>query len=249
MRKIKILFYDVETSPNLGWTWQKYEQNVIAFEKERELLSYAYSWLGDKKVHFDSRKGERSDKRLITNLKDLLESADIVVAHNGDAFDNKVAKTRMLFHRMKPLRILCSVDTKKVAKLYFNFNGNGLDDLSRFLSLGKKLPNKGFEMWKGCMENDPTSWREMERYNKHDIVLLKKAYRRMQPWIENHPNVTRMLRPYLTDIGVCPRCGTKDVVKRGIRGTARSVQQQWHCRRCFRWFLSRLPKRGERGGR
>ena len=50
MKKAKILIYDLETSPNQGYTWGKYEQNVIQFTKEWELLSFAYKWLGEKKV-------------------------------------------------------------------------------------------------------------------------------------------------------------------------------------------------------
>lgn len=33
----KILLFDIETSPNLSYTWEKYQQDVIAFEKEREI--------------------------------------------------------------------------------------------------------------------------------------------------------------------------------------------------------------------
>ena len=40
---MKILFYDLETSPNVSYTWGKWEQNVIAFKKEWELLSFAYN--------------------------------------------------------------------------------------------------------------------------------------------------------------------------------------------------------------
>jgi hypothetical protein len=37
---IKQLFLDIESSPNLAYVWDKWEQNVIAFEKEREEREY-----------------------------------------------------------------------------------------------------------------------------------------------------------------------------------------------------------------
>jgi len=53
-KKTKILFYDLETSPNIGYTWEKYDQNVISFIKEREILTCAYKFKGDKEVKRDT---------------------------------------------------------------------------------------------------------------------------------------------------------------------------------------------------
>ena len=36
----KILLIDIETAPNLGYIWGKYEQNVIDYKTEWYLLSF-----------------------------------------------------------------------------------------------------------------------------------------------------------------------------------------------------------------
>ena len=36
--KAKILYYDIETAPNLSYVWGQYEQNVIAHVSEWHML-------------------------------------------------------------------------------------------------------------------------------------------------------------------------------------------------------------------
>ena len=48
--KAKVLIFDIETSPNLSYTWGKWQQDVIKFQSEWEMLSFSYKWLGDRKI-------------------------------------------------------------------------------------------------------------------------------------------------------------------------------------------------------
>jgi hypothetical protein len=243
VRKPKILLYDIETTPNVAYTWGKYDQNVLDFVKERELLCFAYKWYGGKEVHFAHRKNERTDKRLVKVLGDLLSQADISVAHNGDEFDRKILKSRMLYHRLSPLAPGSTVDTKKVAKRYFNFNGNSLDDLLRFLGHPRKLSNPGISLWLGCLASDKESWGLMERYNRRDVQGLDLVYTDLLPWIESHPNTARLLHPDAFNApGSCPADSSHQVVKRGFYATAAMVKQRWACKTCGKWFLTRVVK-------
>ena len=239
---MKILFYDIESTPNLGYVWGRYDQTVLHFQKERELLSFAYSYLGDSKVYCITRKGKKDDKQLVKIIAKLLQEADITIAHNGDEFDRKIIKARMLYWGMKPLKINCSVDTKKAAKSYFGFNGNSLDNICKFLGIGSKMPVPGIQLWLDCMADKPRAWKKMIAYNIHDIVLLKEVYERLRPWIENHPNYTKMFNPLVGDKG-CPNCGSLSVQSRGLRATVKSVQRQWNCNDCGKWYLTALSKR------
>ena len=232
---MKILLYDIETSPNIGYTWEKWEQNVIAFKKEREILCFAYRWLGEDKVHTVSMQGKKDDKNVVQALHALFAEADILVAHNGNQFDNKIAKARMIFHGMQPPRILQTVDTKVAAKSYFKFNGNGLDDLGQFLRLGRKQRHPGFEMWLGCMANKKSSWAQMLKYNKQDVVLLEKIYLRLKPWIHNHPRLSRVSTG-------CPNGPSHLIIKKGYRATQTTVKQQMYCKDCSTWYLAPIKK-------
>lgn len=238
IKKPRILVYDIETAPNLAYVWGKYEQNVLAYEKERELLSFAYAWVGEDKVICETREHSKDDETIVAHLAKLLQEADITIAHNGDNFDRKVIKSRMVYWGMKPLKINSSVDTLKVAKSYFSFNGNSLNDLVQHLKIGKKAKTPGFDMWLGCMRGDKKSWALMAKYNKMDVKLLLKLYKRFLPWIENHPSLAK-----LVDSNGCPTCLSKDVQRSGRRATAQGVSQRMLCMSCGKGYLTRLAKK------
>lgn len=230
----KILLYDLETGPNLGYVWGKWEQNVTAFKQEWGLLSFAYKWLDDKTITVIGRN-TKSEAQLVKELHKLFDEADVVIAHNGDQFDQKMANAKFIQFNLDPPSSYKSIDTKKVAKRYFRFNSNKLDDLGNILGLGRKLETGGFDLWLGCLDNDPKSWAKMLKYNKQDVVLLEKVYLKLRPWIDNHPSVS-----ILDDIlNGCPKCGSTKLIKRGMRLNKTSVVQRYKCQGCGGWCQSR----------
>ncbi|NBU33837.1 hypothetical protein EBZ38_03330 [bacterium] len=233
--KPKVLFFDIETAPNLAYVWGKYEQDVIAFVNEFHLLSFAYKWLGSDKVKCETIKGQGGDdKKLAKKLRDLFDQADIVIAHNGDSFDIKKARARFVFHGLKPPSQFATVDTLKVARKYFSFNSNRLNDLGIYLKVGEKVKHTGFDLWLGCLKDNKKSWKLLEKYNKQDVSLLEKVYHKLLPWMERHPNMA-----LLQDRDGCPKCGSKHVHKDGVYANSMSLQQRWECQKCHGKFLTR----------
>lgn len=240
--KPKILIYDIENSPNLAYVWGKWEQNVVAFKKEWELLSFAYKFVGDKNVKVVTRADFKckDDKALATELHKIMSQADITIAHNGDAFDNKKSAARFIYHGLPPLKFIPSIDTKKVAKKYFNFNSNSLNDLGAYLKLGAKVSTGGFDLWLKCMAGDKKAWKLMAKYNSQDVVLLEKLYKKFLPWIKNHPSLST-LKGHKKHTG-CPNCGSKKLQKRGFRATTSEIKQQYQCTSCNSWSLQPIKK-------
>lgn len=240
----KILFFDIETAPNLGYIWGKYEQNVIEFTSEFYMLSWSAKWMDGKHItrslsdYSTYKPGSEDDKDLVTDLWHLLNEADLVIGHNGDKFDIKKTNTRMLEHGLPPPEPYKTVDTLKVARKYFAFNSNKLDDLGRRLGVGRKVKHAGFELWKGCMSGDAKAWTQMKRYNCMDVILLENVYDRLKPWITGHPNVSTMsgLR------NGCPNCGSLKVQKRGFSVTAKSKAQRYQCQNCSAWSQGATTK-------
>jgi DNA polymerase elongation subunit (family B) len=237
MNKPRILLFDIETSPNLAYVWGKYQQDVIAYEDEWQLLSVAWKWLGKSQVFCETQKGG-SDLNLVVRLHDLFNQADVIVAHNGDEFDIKKVKARFLAHDLPPTKPLATVDTLKVAKKYFRFNSNKLDDIARSLKIGRKVKHSGFDLWLGCMKGNKKAWAKMEKYNKRDVVLLEKVYKKLRPWMERHPNMAAL---YGEKTG-CPHCGNIGIVRWGYRATATGLQQRMLCKGCGAYHLTK--KRG-----
>lgn len=228
MKQPKILLYDLEVAPNVAYVWGKYEQNVLSYVKEWEILCFAYKWLGDDKVKFVKGK----EKDIVTKLHKLQDQADVLIAHNGDEFDHKKSTAKFIEYGLLPPTPSATVDTKRVAKSYFKFNSNSLNDLGQTLGLGKKVSTGGFELWLGCMDGDKASWKLMEKYNKQDVILLEKVYKKLLPWIKNHPNLAILK---YEDRSGCANCGGFKFKSNGYRATNKGRFQRLQCLDCGAW--------------
>jgi hypothetical protein len=244
----RCLIYDIETSPNLAFVWGKWQQDVIAYEEEWYILCFAYKWLGEKTTHvvalpdFDEyKKAKDNDIMVVAKLHELFNEADIIIAHNGNNFDQKKVHARFAYHNMLPPSPYKQIDTKLVAKRYFNFNSNKLDDLGDHLKIGRKIQTGGFDLWLGCMNGDMKAWRKMKKYNKQDVDLLEKIYLRFRPWISNHPSLY-----HKENADMCPSCGVAGRMQR--RGYARNkttIYKRYQCQNCGSWNRERVQEKDQ----
>lgn len=243
MKSPRILFYDIEVSPNVSYTWGgKYEVNVIQFVQPWYMLTFAYRWSDEKKTNAYSlpmmkgyKQDKKSDKELCRRLWELMSEADVLCAHNGDGFDQKMAFARFVKHGFAPPAPSQTIDTLKVARKHFKFSSNKLDDLGQYLGVGKKLAHHGFDTWLGCMErDDPKSWREMVEYNKQDVELLARVYEKLKPYMTSHPNSN----VYSGTLANCPACGSDKLIRNGYRFTMTGKTQRYQCVSCGRWSVA-----------
>ena len=240
VRAPRILLYDIESSLQLVSVFQlKYNDFIDpdSIVQERHVISVAYKWLGEHTVHTISllddparfTQDPHDDRYVVEAFHKVLSSADCLVAHNGDNFDAKYLKTRMLFHGLPPLPPIASIDTYKVAKQQLLFNSNKLDYLGKFLGLGAKKPtSKG--LWMRALNGDVAAIREMVSYNKQDVLLLEKVFLKLRPYMSNHVN-----RELFGAVG-CPRCGSTKVQSRGIHRAITRIYKRWNCQGCGGWF-------------
>lgn len=228
----KVLFIDLETYPQLGYTWTSYEANVLHVVKPWIICCFTAKWLGGDRITKALPDYKAKDDRLLVkDLWNLVNQADVLVAHNGDSFDVRKMNSRFIAHGFLPPHPYHTIDTKKVARRVFGFTSNRLDTLCQQLGLGKKLSTDGFDLWLGCIEGDEKAWAKMRAYNSHDVALLEKLYLKMLPWINNHPLVA--------DAG-CPKCGSAHLQSRGTRRTSTRTYSQLQCQDCGGWV--RIPK-------
>lgn len=239
----RILIYDIETAPNLGYTWGKWQQDVIKFKDDWYLLSVAWKWIGDSKAHvlglpdFDLYKSEpANDRELALKLRELFDEADIAVTHNGVSFDNRKAQSRMMVHGITPPSPHKDVDTLRVARGNFAFTSNRLGDLCAALGIPAKAETGGFKTWIGCMAGEAKAWARMKRYNKRDILILEELYYRFRPWIPRHPNLAVLS----DEPDACPRCGSSAGMRpRGWAANAVTKRRRFQCVACGGWCLGR----------
>ena len=179
---MKILFFDIETAPCKAYIWSLWQEVTSAdfIEQDWYILCWSAKWLGEKKILHDFlpnhalyKKDPTNDKEILETLWKLLDEADIVVAHNGEKFDKRKVNTRFIINGMKPPSPYRMIDTRIAAKRYFAFTSNRLNDLGKFLHLGKKVDTGGFSLWKQCLAGDLNAWKRMVKYCDGDITLLE----------------------------------------------------------------------------
>src|ERR1035437_5750157 len=196
-KRPKICFFDIETAPSLGYFWGKlWETNIIDVQAPWYMLSFAYKWLGENKIHTRAlpdypifKKDKENDKELVEDLHDLFDQADILIAHNGDRFDIRKTNARFIMQGLRPPSPYKTIDTLKAARRHFQFESNKLNDLGQYLKLGRKLPHTGFDLWKRCMTGEKAAWQTMRDYNARDVELLEKVYEKLKPYMTNHPDL------------------------------------------------------------
>lgn len=236
---IKELILDIETSPILAHVWSLWEQNVglNQISKDWHILSVSAKWRGQKEVFYFDQRNEKdisNDSNLLKKLSKLINEADVIVGHNLDKFDIKKINARLILNGLQPLNIVQQVDTLKLAKKKFAFTSNRLEYLtSKLCTKYKKSSHKkfsGFELWLGCLAGDLKAWKEMEKYNKLDVLSLEELYEKL---LKFHDPVHR--RSYNDSIDNQCECGS-NLQKWGVYVTKSGRYQKYRCNECGKCY-------------
>ena len=227
---MKILYFDLETSPILGFAWGNYKTNLLSIEKESGLLAFSYK-VDDGPVQNLSRR-KYTEKQMTKKLWKLFDEHDVICAHNGDRFDLRVANKLFIRHKLRPPSPYKTIDTLKIARKNFRFDSNKLDDLSNFL-FGERKHSTGMKLWMDCMKGDKKALKTMEEYCGQDVNLQYKVYQELRAWHTGHPNSNL----YNNTQYNCPVCGSDKTIKRGFNFTRVGKYQRYQCknRGCGAW--------------
>ncbi|MBU2249385.1 MAG: ribonuclease H-like domain-containing protein [Gammaproteobacteria bacterium] len=205
-RAPRILLLDIETTPLEIYAWEIGDIHVgfTQIKKDWELLCFAWKWLGEQDIHIMTRQNH-TEKELAARLYDLLNSADVVVAHNGKSFDLKKINVKLLLYghkRPHPYRV---VDTLQISRKHFRFTSNKQDYLNKLFGGPGKVEHEGLGLWLKCIDNNPEAWALMIAYNKRDVEDLEQDYLMLRNWDGSHPNLALY---YDEDAQQrCPVCG------------------------------------------
>lgn len=184
IEKPKILFYDIEVSPCMGFFWRPGYNLTITPEsiiQESAIICISYKWQGDNKVH-SLKWNNGDDKKLLEDFYKIVSKADIICGHNNKSFDDKWIRTRALFHRIAMPNKFNSIDTYRMAKSGFRFNSNKLDYISKFTGSSGKI-STSYDMWKKIvLNNDKQSLADMIKYCEQDVLELENTYNVLQEY-------------------------------------------------------------------
>jgi uncharacterized protein YprB with RNaseH-like and TPR domain len=233
MTKRKRLFFDIETSPNIGLFWEAGWKKNIDYSniiKERAIICICYKWEDEKVVHEVHWDAKQNDKALLEKFIKVANQADELVGHNGDRFDLAWIKTRCLYHKIDIFPKYTTIDTLKVARQSFKFNSNKLNYIADFLGLGQKIKTE-FGLWKDIvLHKDKVAMDKMIKYCKKDVILLEQVFKTLK----NHiPAKTHYGVIFGGDRGSCPECGSDELVVNGRVVRASGIKKiQYRCKTC-----------------
>jgi hypothetical protein len=244
----KMLVFDIETTPILGWAWRKWKTNIMEVQQDFYILCAAYHWYGEEETHFfaiwddpNFSPGTTDDSYVVKRLHRLLDVADIVVAHNGDKFDIKKTNSRGAFHNLGPNSPYETIDTLKEYRKYLAETSNSQKDITSHFDLMKKENAGGLETWFGCMAGEPEACERMKKYNIRDVDGLVMMYEKIRPYMATHPNLGHY---EFTDKPVCPKCGhDKLTVRSAKKRTKVSEFLVMQCKFCDGYSRMRIRVR------
>ena len=236
-RKIRRLFWDIETSPDVVFSWRAGHKITIDPEsilKERAIICIAWKWEDEDEVHCLTWDHRQNDRAMLKAFLAVAAEADELVAHNGDRFDIAWFRTRCLFHGLPTLPAFKTVDTLKWAKGLYYFNSNRLDYIAKFLGLERKHKT-GRALWhRVVLDNDREALVQMVEYCKQDVLVLQQVWTKL-----------RLSARPATHAGVlageanwsCPHCGSTNVRKSKTRVSAAGVaSHQMRCNGCHGFY-------------
>ena len=234
----RVLLFDIETAPILAHVWGLWDNNVALNQvvSDWHVLSWSAKWLGDpvnKVMYADQRnaKNIEDDKQLLQGIWDLLNEADIVITQNGKSFDTKKLNARFIMQGFQPPGSVKHIDTKIIASKVFGFTSNKLEYMTdKLCTTYKKLKHTkfpGHEMWNQCLKGNLEAWKEMETYNKYDVLALEELYNKLIPW-DNSINFNLY---HDEEDHVC-KCGSTTFIKNGFYYTGSGKFQKHKCKTC-----------------
>lgn len=246
-RGAKIWVYDTETSPTLSYHFGMFKQFIQpqAIVMEPFMLTWSGKWYGENHPVVDRKlpdydtfgKDQHNDVELVCELRDYIDEADIIIAHNA-RYDSGYVNQRCAFHKIDPPSHYHEIDTLGIMKKCFTLPSNSLDFSCRYFALDRqKLVDHTMAMWLRCLGHNCTpeeqlqAYNEMSYYNHFDVLTLEDLYTTVRPFAKQHPNVGQ----YYNDGKMhCPKCGSTQLEK--LEGkfvfTGVSAFEEFRCEEC-----------------
>lgn len=230
---IRRLYFDIETSPCIGWFWRPGYKLNLSYDnvyEDAKIICICYKWSGQSKIYSLKWDKSQNDKKMLADFIKVMNQADEIVGHNADRFDTKWIRTRAMVHDLDMPPNYKSIDTLKQARSLLNMPSNRLDSIGKYFKLGQKLENERGLWEKVCRYNNQSALVRMVKYCKQDVNLLEQWFDKLNKYMKPKTHATGIKKE-------CPECGSSNVQKRGLRiSAAGSQSQSCQCNDCRKYF-------------
>lgn len=220
---------DIETAPAVAYIWRLWDENIGLDQiiAPSRTICFSAKFVGDKKTEFYS-EWEHGHDVMIREAHRLISEAEAIITYNGDKFDIPKLMGEFVLAGLEPPPPPTSIDVLKAVKK-LGFFSNRLAFIGPALQIGSKVKHEGFRLWKDTLDGDAKARAKMQKYCIQDVVLLEKVYKKIRPFIRNHPHTGK------TKGTSCGACGSEKLQSRGYRRTKVMKIQRIQCQSCGGW--------------
>lgn len=232
---MKILFYDIETSPLRAWIWKLGKQYVRHGQLDAKYNSYniiciTYCWNDGKPakaLHWNIQT--HSCKEMIRKFDKIIATSDFTLGKNSDRFDVKHINTQRALKGLPgmPEWAMYTEDLEKQVRKHFYFPSNSLDYISLQMGQGGKHKME-MQDWIDIVENNSNAEEKLQKMISYG---LKDVEDTRALWDQLSPHLTpRWNHAILNDKELmCKSCGSTDISKNGTRHLGRTNWQSYYC--------------------
>ena len=160
------VFYDVNTRETKILRWDKMQE----FKKDRV-----------------------SDKELCIELKNTIESYDVIIGYNTINFDMRFIRARMMKHGLSPIVGVRHIDLYWYVKSKIKISNNKLDTVSKLLGTSERKTEVDGDKWIEALvyAGTPRGRKAMDYIVEHcvkDTIVLAEVF----SWFKDMINVIRV---------------------------------------------------------
>lgn len=182
-----ILYLDTEVSKSLYFNYgAKVPSKYLRIDdmvQEYYIICWSASYIGQDKVFSDcvtpAEANKWTDAKILSKLRDLMQSADIIAGHNVDAYDMKRINTRLLLNGLEPVIGKKTLDTLKIARGKFTFESNKLDYISQRLGFRPKDDITNADWLNIVKHGDKETLVKVNAYCQGDVVNGKAVFQKL----------------------------------------------------------------------
>lgn len=138
-----------------------------------------YTFRGDDKK-YRVNGDVADDSRLVTAIRNELETVDMLVAHNGLLFDSKFLNGRLFKAGERPRETRFFMDSMWVVRTHMRISSK-LDNIQKFLNLSEEKTPISWDNWARGAAFDSKAMSEIVHHCEQDVAVLEQAYWRLLP--------------------------------------------------------------------
>jgi uncharacterized protein YprB with RNaseH-like and TPR domain len=175
---LDILFFDFETT------------NLTAIMGRLVCASFGDSWgrVDTYRIDKTEQRSKIDDRQLAVQIRDRLETADIICGWNSKLFDVPFLNARLLRHSERPLR----KDLKHIDLMYYaggQFNKIGSRKLVNVQKFAPEVESSksdvDWDTWALAGMGDPDAIEYVIEHCERDIRVLREVFGQLKPHIVN----------------------------------------------------------------